>query len=162
MDAPQQAGCAGARRLCARHHAALHAVRRDAPDVIAGVTIGVLAATSFALLCFGLNLLYLTWSSTRIRRLIRSDVAPGQELMVCVQVPIYNERYVAERVIDAVCAMEWPRARFEVQLLDDSDDETSFIVSRRAAHWRRKGTRAIHVPRGPREGIKASAPAHGP
>jgi len=104
--------------------------------VIAGVTIGVLAATSFALLCFGLNLLYLTWSSTRIRPLIRSDVAPGQEPMVCVQVPIYNERYVAERVIDAVCAMEWPRARFEVQLLDDSDYETSFIVSRRAAHWR--------------------------
>ena len=129
--------------------------------MIAAITIGVLAATSFALLCFGLNLLYLTWSSTRIRPSIPSDVQPGEEPRVCVQVPIYNERYVAERVIDAVCAMEWPRDRLEVQLLDDSDDETCFIVSRRAAHWRRKGTRVTHVRRGSREDFKAGALEHG-
>ncbi len=129
--------------------------------MIASITIGVLATTSLALLCFGLNLLYLTWSSTRIRPSTRPAVARGEEPRVCVQVPIYNERYVAERVIDAVCAMEWPRDRLEVQLLDDSDDETSFIVSRRAAHWRRKGTNVTHVRRGTREGFKAGALAHG-
>jgi hypothetical protein len=129
--------------------------------VIASIAIGVLGATSFALLCFGLNLLYLTWSSTRIHPSARPPVLPGEEPRVCVQVPIYNERYVAERVIDAVCAMEWPRDRFEVQLLDDSVDETSFIVSRRAAHWRRKGTTIAHVRRGTRDGFKAGALAHG-
>ncbi len=125
------------------------------------ITLGILAATSFALLCFGVNLLYLTWSSIRIRPAVRNAIAIGGEPDVCVQIPIYNERYVAERVIDAVCAMEWPRDRFEVQVLDDSDDDTSAIVSRRAAHWRRKGVSVAHVRRGTRAGFKAGALAHG-
>jgi hypothetical protein len=129
--------------------------------VIATITLLVLAATSVALLCFGLNLLYLTWSSTRIRASIRPSIPFGNEPDVCVQVPIYNERYVAERVIDAVCEIEWPRDRLEVQVLDDSDDETSAIISRRAAHWRRKGVSVVHLRRGTREGFKAGALAHG-
>ena len=129
--------------------------------MITTITLGVLAASSFALLCFGANLLYLTWSSTRLRPARRASIAIGAEPDVCVQVPIYNERYVAERVIDAVCAMEWPLDRLEVQILDDSDDDTIAIVSRRAGHWRRKGVRVTHVRRGTREGFKAGALAHG-
>ena len=129
--------------------------------MITTITLGVLAASSFALLCFGANLLYLTWSSTRLGPARRASIAIGAEPDVCVQVPIYNERYVAERVIDAVCAMEWPLDRLEVQILDDSDDETFAIVSRRAAHWRHKGVRVTHVSRGTREGFKAGALAHG-
>jgi hypothetical protein len=129
--------------------------------VITTITLGLLATCSLALLCFGVNLLYLTWSSTRLRPARRASVAIGAEPDVCVQVPIYNERYVAERVIDAVCAMDWPVHRLEVQLLDDSDDETYAIVSRRAAHWRHKGLRVAHVRRGTREGFKAGALAHG-
>jgi Glycosyltransferase like family 2 len=129
--------------------------------VITSITLGVLAISSIALLCFGVNLLYLTWSSTRLRPTRRASIALGAEPDVCVQVPIYNERYVAERVIDAVCAMEWPRNRLEVQLLDDSDDETFAIVSRRAAHWRHKGVRVSHVRRDTRAGFKAGALAHG-
>jgi len=129
--------------------------------LITTITLGVLAASSFALLCFGANLLYLTWSSTRLGPARRASIAIGAEPDVCVQVPIYNERYVAERVIDAVCAMEWPLDRLEVQILDDSDDETFAIVSRRAAHWRHKGVRVTHVSRGTREGFKAGALAHG-
>jgi hypothetical protein len=129
--------------------------------VISTITVGILAATSLALLCFGMNLLYLTWSSTRIRAVKREPIAIGVEPLVCVQIPIYNERYVAERVIDAVCSMEWPRARFEVQVLDDSDDETFAIVSRRKAHWRRLGVNITHVRRGTRVGFKAGALAHG-
>src|SRR5712692_1659811 len=125
------------------------------------ITLGILAATSFALLCFGVNLLYLTWSSIRIRPAVRNAIAIGGEPDVCVQIPIYNERYVAKRVIDAVCAMEWPRDRFEGQVLDDSDDDTSAIVSRRAAHWRRKGVSVAHGRRGTRAGFKAGALAHG-
>src|SRR5713226_7048787 len=161
VDSPLQARGAGPGRIRARHHAPVRALRRAGPDVIAMITLGILAATSFALLCFGVNLLYLTWSSIRIRPAVRNAIAIGGEPDVCVQIPIYNERYVAERVIDAVCAMEWPRDRFEVQLLDDSDDDTTGIVSRRAAHWRRKGVSVTHVRRGTREGFKAGALAHG-
>ncbi len=128
---------------------------------ITAITFGILATSSFALLCFGVNLLYLTWSSTRIRKSPGSSMRFGDEPDVCVQIPIYNERYVAERVIDAVCEMEWPRDRVHVQVLDDSDDETSLIVSRRAARWRARGLDVIHVRRGTRDGFKAGALAHG-
>src|SRR5260370_20643552 len=127
---------------------------------ITAITVGSLATSSFALLCFGVNLLYLTWSSTRIRKSPPSSMPCGHEPDVCVQIPIYNERYVAERVIDAVCEMEWPRDRVQVQVLDDSDDETSLIVSSRAAQWRARGVDVVHVRRGTRDGFKAGALAH--
>ena len=128
---------------------------------ITAITFGILAISSFALLCFGVNLLYLTWSSTRIRKSPPSSMPFGDEPDVCVQIPIYNERYVAERVIDAVCEMEWPRDRVHVQVLDDSDDETFLIVSTRAAHWRARGVDVVHVRRGTRDGFKAGALAQG-
>jgi hypothetical protein len=129
--------------------------------VLPTITIGVLVITSIALFGFGVNLLYLTWRATRLRpQPDQAAIAEGN-VRVCVQVPIYNERYVAERVLDAVCELDWPRDRFEVQVLDDSDDETVSIVSRRAAHWRRKGIAVTHVRRTSRDGFKAGALANG-
>ena len=134
------------------------------PSITIGLlalTFGVLVLTSLALCAFGANLLYLTWRATRIRPRKSRVVAAGAEPRLCVQIPIYNERYVAERVIDAVCELDWPRALVEVQILDDSDDETSSIVARRAAHWRRRGINVTHLQRGSRGGFKAGALAHG-
>ena len=90
--------------------------------VIAIATIGL---TSIALFAFGANLLFLTWRSTRLPSRVHQPVLKGTEPRVCVQVPIYNERYVAERVLDAVCELDWPRDRFEVQVLDDSETRRS-------------------------------------
>ena len=123
--------------------------------------IGTLVATSVALCAFGANLLFLTWRAIRLRPRSGASIPAGAEPMVCVQVPIYNELYVAERVLDAVCEMDWPRHRLEVQVLDDSDDETTSIVARRVAHWRRLGTDVIQVRRGSRDGFKAGALANG-
>ncbi len=125
------------------------------------ITFAVLVTTSVALFAFGVNLLYLTWRATRIRPRQSRPIAGGTEPRLCVQVPIYNERYVAERVLDAVCELDWPRALIEVQVLDDSDDETTAIVSRRLAHWRRRGITVSHVRRDSRKGFKAGALAHG-
>ncbi|HEX9485948.1 MAG TPA: glycosyltransferase, partial [Gemmatimonadales bacterium] len=123
--------------------------------------IVVLASTSVLLLAFGMNLLFLTWRATRLRP-ARHDPAPrGTEPLVCVQIPVYNERYVAERVIDAVCALEWPPSRLEVQVLDDSDDDTVAIVEERLARWRRRGLHVTHARRKNRIGFKAGALAHG-
>src|SRR3977135_3865290 len=47
--------------------------------------------------------------------------------VVTIQLPLYNEMYVAERLIDAVCAIDYPRELFEIQVLDDSTDETRNI-----------------------------------
>jgi cellulose synthase/poly-beta-1,6-N-acetylglucosamine synthase-like glycosyltransferase len=132
--------------------------------LIAAVAVTVLAVTSVLLFVFGANLLYLTVRA--VRRPCLGFVAPpddlrGAEPRVCVQLPVYDERYVAERVIDAACSVDWPRDRFEVQVLDDSDDETVEIVRRRVARWRRAGVDITHVRRGSRDGFKAGALAYG-
>jgi cellulose synthase/poly-beta-1,6-N-acetylglucosamine synthase-like glycosyltransferase len=125
------------------------------------IPIGVVMLTSVLLFFFGVNLLFLTWRASRLS----PDPDPSRietgEPEVCVQLPIYNERYVAERVLDAVCGLDWPRDRLEVQVLDDSDDDTTAIVERRAAQLRRRGFRVSHVRRGTRTGYKAGALAHG-
>jgi len=129
--------------------------------LIAGVVVAVLATTSVLLFAFGLNLLYITSRATRLRPQPPPAIATDDAPLVCVQVPVYNERYVAERVLDAVCTIDWPADRLEVQVLDDSDDDTTAIITRRAARWRRDGIRITHVRRGPRTGYKAGALAFG-
>ncbi|HUZ86685.1 MAG TPA: glycosyltransferase [Candidatus Baltobacterales bacterium] len=122
---------------------------------------GVVVVTSVLLFLFGVNLLFLTWRAARLRPARRPAMPRGGEPLVCVQVPIYNERYVAERVIDAVCDLEWPQGRLQVQLLDDSDDDTTDIVGRIAQRRRATGLRIDHVRRGTRSGFKAGALAYG-
>ena len=67
--------------------------------------------------------------------------------LVCVQLPIYNERYVIERLIDAVCAFNYPKNCLEIQILDDSNDETVELVARKIAHYQRLGFRIAHIRR---------------
>lgn len=126
--------------------------------VIAAV---VLTATSVLLFAFGVNLLYLTWHAVRLRTRNPPALVQESEPLVCMQLPIYDERYVAERALDAACAMDWPRDRLEIQILDDSDDETIDMLARRAARWRNRGLNVLHVRRGSRAGFKAGALAHG-
>jgi cellulose synthase/poly-beta-1,6-N-acetylglucosamine synthase-like glycosyltransferase len=80
---------------------------------------------------------------------------------VTVQLPLYNERHVAERLIDAVCALDYPRDRFEVQVLDDSTDDTREIVTRAVERHARAGVRITNLRRGTRRGFKAGALDHG-
>ncbi len=129
--------------------------------MIASIAVAIIGVTSLLLFAFGVNLLYLTWRARKLRPRKMRPTLDGDEPFVCVQVPVYNERYVAERVLDAVCAIDWPAERLEIQVLDDSDDETTSIVARRAAFWRLKGLRVTHVRRGTRTGYKAGALAYG-
>ena len=80
---------------------------------------------------------------------------------VTVQLPLYNERHVCERLIAAVCALDYPRDRFEVQVLDDSTDETARLASAAAADWRRRGLAVAYLHRDDRTGYKAGALGHG-
>ena len=80
---------------------------------------------------------------------------------VLVQLPIYNERHVAERLLGAVCRLDWPRDRLTIQVLDDSDDETSAILDRSAARLRAAGHPVEIVRRPERTGYKAGALAYG-
>jgi cellulose synthase/poly-beta-1,6-N-acetylglucosamine synthase-like glycosyltransferase len=86
----------------------------------------------------------------------------GEDLpLVTIQLPLFNEPYVAERLIDNLMAMDYPRDRFEVQILDDSTDVTTELCEKRAALYRDQGfdIRVIH--RVNRAGYKAGALAEG-
>jgi cellulose synthase/poly-beta-1,6-N-acetylglucosamine synthase-like glycosyltransferase len=80
---------------------------------------------------------------------------------VTVQLPLYNERYVARRLLEAVGALDYPRDRLEIQILDDSTDETVEIVAAAALRLTAAGLRVSHVRRGTRAGFKAGALAEG-
>lgn len=87
----------------------------------------------------------------------RLDCLPG----VTVQLPVYNERYVVERLIDAVCQLNYPPEKLHVQVLDDSTDETVDLVSERVAFHADRGVRIEQLRRGRRDGFKAGALQHG-
>lgn len=77
-----------------------------------------------------------------------------------VQLPLYNEPNVAARLIDAVSRLEY-RGSFDIQVLDDSTDETSSIVAEAVARAAMRGVTIAHIRRASREGFKAGALAHG-
>ncbi|HKF45013.1 MAG TPA: cellulose synthase family protein [Thermoanaerobaculia bacterium] len=76
---------------------------------------------------------------------------------VTVQLPIYNEVYVVERLIAAVAALDYPRELLEIQVLDDSTDETRDVARRAVEAYRRQGYDIAHRTRSDRHGYKAGA-----
>lgn len=80
---------------------------------------------------------------------------------VVVQLPIYNERYVVERLLNAVAALDYPRDRLTVQLLDDSTDDTAKIAADKVAALAATGLNIHHIRRENRAGYKAGALAYG-
>ncbi|NLE61147.1 MAG: glycosyltransferase [Planctomycetes bacterium] len=76
---------------------------------------------------------------------------------VTTQIPIYNEADVATRVIEAVAAMEYPRGKHSIQVLDDSTDETRLLVDRTARRLREQGVEIEVLRRDNRKGFKAGA-----
>jgi len=81
--------------------------------------------------------------------------------LVTVQLPIYNEVYVAERLLRSVAEIDYPVGRLEIQVLDDSTDETSALVATVVAELVGKGIDIQHLRRGSRHGFKAGALQYG-
>ncbi len=121
------------------------------------------ALTVLWLSAYGLNGWVLTLLYWRHRRRIDpTPVVPWDRLpKVTVQLPLYNEAHVAARLIDAAAALDYPRDRLEIQVLDDSTDETISIVDSRAAYHRQRGVNIRVLRRSGRDGFKAGALAHG-
>ena len=81
-----------------------------------------------------------------------------QELpRVTVQLPLYNELYVVERLVDAVCGLDYPRDRLQIQVLDDSTDETSVVARGAVERHRARGVDIQYLHRADRYGFKAGA-----
>lgn len=84
-----------------------------------------------------------------------------ENAIVTIQLPLYNELYVAERLIKATCEIEYPKDKLEIQVLDDSTDETTEIVANIVKQKQAEGFDIQHIRRGTREGFKAGALKYG-
>jgi cellulose synthase/poly-beta-1,6-N-acetylglucosamine synthase-like glycosyltransferase len=80
---------------------------------------------------------------------------------ITVQLPLYNEPYVAERIINAACNLDYPKHLLDIQVLDDSNDETVQIVDAIVYKWQQKGIDITTVRRKDRIGFKAGALKYG-
>lgn len=128
--------------------------------VLSIYTTGVLLVMLYSLGQFHL-LYYFVTLRNRPRPLLASRAPEPTALpFVTVQLPMYNERYVAAAVIDSCAALEYPRNRFELQVVDDSNDDTCAIVDERAAYWNSRGVTVNVVRRTNRDGFKAGALAN--
>ena len=132
------------------------------PDLHLFVGVLYLAAL-VGLFAYGMNAYVMLVTHWRHRRTARLP-APAPPVVwppVTVQLPLYNERYVAQRLLEAAAALDYPRDLLEIQALDDSTDETTAIVAETADRLRAEGVPVVHVRRGSRVGFKAGALAHG-
>lgn len=81
----------------------------------------------------------------------------GHFPMVTIQLPIFNEYYVVERLIDKIMELDYPRDRFEVHVLDDSTDETTELSKAKVDYYKSLGYRIKLIQRDNRKGYKAGA-----
>lgn len=140
-----------------------------APDGLLSGTTGVAAVSLYfaalgILSLFGLHRLWLlrvVWRRRRSKAPWDDAAARAGLPRVTVQCPVYNEPDVAVRLLDAACALRHPAELLEIQVLDDSDDETTALLESRAAEHRAAGLDVSIVRRPTREGFKAGALEHG-
>ena len=76
---------------------------------------------------------------------------------VTVQLPIFNEQYVVDRLLQAVCRLDYPHEKLEIQVLDDSTDETAGVACELVEHYASQGYPIIYLHRTNRTGFKAGA-----
>ncbi len=105
---------------------------------------------------------YLAYRRKVKKGTITEDVYDVKELsdnppMVTVQLPVFNEKYVVERLIDTVAAIKYPKEFLEIQVLDDSTDETVDIVAKKVEYYKNQGYDIVQFRRENRKGFKAGA-----
>jgi cellulose synthase/poly-beta-1,6-N-acetylglucosamine synthase-like glycosyltransferase len=126
-------------------------------------TLYIAAALFLTLFTAAQGYLFFRYLLLMARGKHRSPVVPepAEWPLVAVQLPIYNEKLVIGRLLDAVAALDYPRDRLIVQVLDDSTDDTVSVVSGLVAQHAAAGLDVRHVRRRKRTGYKAGAMAHG-
>ena len=123
--------------------------------VIGAYLVSVLGLSVFGL--HRLSLLVLYWRHRDRAVPLPEPLDDASCPHVLVQLPIFNERFVVERLLDAVAALDWPRDRLHIQLLDDSTDDTVDISQGAARRHRREGLDISLLHRSERQGYKAGA-----
>jgi cellulose synthase/poly-beta-1,6-N-acetylglucosamine synthase-like glycosyltransferase len=123
--------------------------------------LGFLILYSFVMLTlviYGLHryhLIYLYYRNRRNRPTLKERFTDLPR--VTLQLPMYNEQLVARRIIEKCCEIDYPIDRFQIQVLDDSTDETVQIASETVGRMKARGHDIVYIHRENREGYKAGA-----
>ncbi|MEP7146066.1 MAG: cellulose synthase family protein [bacterium] len=107
----------------------------------------------------GFNMIYYYFKTFNKRTidLSEEDLFMTEYPVVTIQIPLYNEQYVITRLIDSVLRMDYPKDKLEVQILDDSTDESTKIISEHIKKYLHQNYDISHIHRTNREGYKAGA-----
>lgn len=126
------------------------------------IVVGIYLITMLLLFLYSMGQLQLTLAYLKARR---KQQAPSPQItsypFVTVQLPVYNEKYVVERLIESVCNLNYPKDKFEIQVLDDSTDDTIKLIAQKIETYKQKGIAIEQIRRPERTGFKAGALAYG-
>ncbi|UCD71282.1 MAG: glycosyltransferase [Syntrophobacterales bacterium] len=123
----------------------------------------LLSLFAYGINCYILVLLYrfhrnkARHKEQQCRELFRAEVAKKGLPRVTIQLPLFNERYMVERLLNGVTMTSYPKELLEIQVLDDSTDDTVEIVRKAISNYRKQGFDIVHLHRGDRQGYKAGA-----
>ena len=131
--------------------------------MVQNLVLVLYSVTLAGLACFALHrvkmLAMYLWAARRKAPLL--TLPEGERPLVCVQCPLFNEPLVAEALLEKVTALRWPADRLEIQILDDSNDETPAIIERWLKANPERAVTIRHICRPNRQGYKAGALAYG-
>jgi cellulose synthase/poly-beta-1,6-N-acetylglucosamine synthase-like glycosyltransferase len=115
------------------------------------------------LAAYGLHRYALVYMYYRNRKNATTEApARFEELpRITVQLPIFNEQYVVDRLVDAICRLDYPKDKLDIQVLDDSTDETVQVAAAVVERYAALGHPITYIHRGNRDGFKAGALQHG-
>lgn len=125
--------------------------------------VGVYSLSLLYIFLFSLGQLHLTWVYVKSKRRKEAEVVYDDSFTpyVTVQLPLFNEKYVVARLIDAVSKFDYPKDKLEIQVLDDSTDETTEIILKKIESLRPLGLDIKLIHREDRKGFKAGALGEG-
>ena len=122
------------------------------------IILGTYFISLLILFAFGSHGFVMIYHYFKCRDIEEAEILPLKEFpAVTVQLPIFNEMYVVRRLIEASCAIKYPADKLEIQVLDDSTDETVTLVKAIVDEMKERGHNIHHIRRGSRNGFKAGA-----
>lgn len=129
------------------------------------ILLGIYSLALSLIFCYSIVQLHLAFLYLKNRSKLVKNIIPkinAEELpIVTIQLPTFNELYVVERLIDCIVQLDYPKEKLEIQMLDDSTDETTSIISNRITRYQKQGIDIQLIRRPERTGYKAGALKYG-
>lgn len=130
-------------------------------ELITEIIFVVYSLALFFLFCYGIVQLHLVYQYLTKKRKVSQYLSLHKYPFVTVQLPVYNESIVVERLLEAVAKFDYPKGKWEIQVLDDSTDETTAIIRNKIKQYKAAGLQITHIHRIKRKGYKAGALQNG-